>query len=118
MEADGALHYTADLPEGAEVCLMIGSVEGAIKAARIAAMEALSQMQGRIPRAAFVFNDIARRKMFGRRALDEIETIRDIIGPQVPLAGFYTYGEVAPVEGLKANPTFFHNETVVILLLG
>jgi hypothetical protein len=118
VEPDGALHYAADLPEGAEVCLMIGSVEGAIKAARIAAMEALSQMQGRTPTAALVFNCIARRKMFGRRAAEEIDAIRDIIGLRVPLAGFYTYGEIAPVEGLKTNPTFFHNETVVILLLG
>ena len=97
---------------------MIGSLEGAIQAARIAAMEALSQMQGRTPQVALIFNCIARRKLFGRRALDEIETIRDIIGPSVPLAGFYTYGEIAPVEGLKTNPAFFHNETVVILLLG
>lgn len=118
VEPDGALHYAADLPEGADVCLMIGSVEGAIKAARIAAMEALSQMQGRTPKIAFVFNCIARRKMFGRRAHEEIDTIRDIIGEKVPLVGFYTYGEIAPVEGLKTNPAFFHNETVVILLLG
>jgi hypothetical protein len=118
LEADGAVHYAADLPEGAEVCLMIGSVEGAVKAARIAAMEALSQMQGRTPQMAFVFNCIARRRMFGRHAVEEIETIRDIIGMQVPVAGFYTFGEIAPVEGLKTNPTSFHNETVVILLLG
>jgi hypothetical protein len=118
VEPDGALHYAADLPEGAEVCLMIGSVEGAIKAARIAAMEALSQMQGRTPQAALIFNCIARRKMFGRRAGEELDAIRDIIGLRVPVAGFYTYGEIAPVEGLKSNPTFFHNETVVILLLG
>jgi len=118
VEPDGALVYNADLPEGAEVCLMIGSVEGAVKAARIAAMEALSQMQGRTPQMAFVFNCIARRKLFGRHAEAEIATIRDIIGERVPVAGFYTYGEIAPVEGLKTNPASFHNETVVILLLG
>jgi hypothetical protein len=118
VEADGSVNYAADLPEKAEVRLMIGSVEGAIKAARIAAMEALSQMQGRKPKLALIFNCIARRKVLGRRADEEIAAIRDIIGHQVPVAGFYTYGEIAPAEGIKGNSISFHNETVVILLLG
>ena len=118
LEANGAIQFRAEIPEGSEVCLMIGSADRAISAARIAAMEALAQMQGRVPKLALIFNCIARRKVLGRRVEDEIDTIRDIIGRQVPAIGFYTYGEAAPVEGIKTEPSFFHNETVVILLLG
>jgi len=75
-------------------------------------------MQGRPPQLVLVFNCVARRKVLGRRAADEIKTVRDILGPRVPTAGFYTYGEIAPLEGNTANPSFFHNETVVILTLG
>ncbi len=118
VDSDGSVNYAADLPEGADVRLMIGSAEGGIRAARIAAMEALSQMRGKLPQLALVFNCIARRKMFGRRAEEELATIRDIIGERVPMLGFYTFGEIAPVEGIVTNPVFFHNETVVIMLLG
>jgi hypothetical protein len=40
----------------------------------------------------------------------------------VPLVGFYTYGEQAPINGeiknLERCDPAFHNETVVILVLG
>ena len=31
-----------------------------------------------------------------------------------PVAGFYTYGEIAPTSGLSG----FHNQTLVVLALG
>jgi hypothetical protein len=37
----------------------------------------------------------------------------------VPIAGFYTYGEQAPVDGKGSSfSCHFHNETVVIFLFG
>lgn len=118
VEAGGAITCAAEIPEGAEVRLMIGSVERAIASARIAAMEALSQMEGSLPALALVFNCVSRRRVLGRRAIDEIMTIRDIVGRKVPLMGFYAYGEIAPVEGIKTNPSVFHNSTVVVMTLG
>jgi len=118
MEADGSIKLAAGVPEGAEVRLMIGNVERALQAARIAAMEALSQMQGRLPKLILIFNCVSRRRLLGLRAGEEIALIRDIMGKDVPVAGFYTYGEIAAVEGIKTNPSCFHNETVVILALG
>jgi hypothetical protein len=118
VEADGSIKLAAGVPEGVEVRLMIGSVERALQAARIAAMEALSQMQGRLPKLVLIFNCVARRRLLGPRAGEEIALIRDIMGKDVPVAGFYTYGEIAAVEGIKTNPSCFHNETMVILALG
>ncbi|MCK5218181.1 FIST C-terminal domain-containing protein [bacterium] len=118
MENDGSIKFAAGVPEGAEVRLMIGSVEGALQAARIAAMEALSQMQGRLPRLVLIFNCVARHRLLGPRAGEEITLVRDIMGKDVPVAGFYTYGEIAAMEGIKTNPSCFHNETIVILALG
>jgi hypothetical protein len=66
-----------------------------------------------------VFNCIARNKLFGRNATDEIEAIRSILGQDVPVIGFYTYGEIAPfgIEGAKRK-SYFHNETAVVIALG
>lgn len=118
VEKDGTIQFTAELPTGTDVRLMIGSVDSAMRAARIAAMEALSQMRGRPPKLAILFNGMARRRVFGLRAGEEIKLVRDIIGNEVPLVGFYAYGEIAPLEGTDLAASCFHNETLVILTLG
>jgi hypothetical protein len=34
-----------------------------------------------------------------QRVEEEIEHVREVIGLQVPIAGFYSYGEMAPLMG-------------------
>jgi hypothetical protein len=60
--------------------------------------------------------------LFGEFSGEEIKAIQKAIGENVPLIGFYTYGEQAPMGGElkninKCSPAF-HNETVVICVLG
>lgn len=121
VDAHGSITCAAEIPEGAEVQLMIGSRESAIAVAREAAQYALNQLEGAPPKAIIIFNCIARSKLFGDRAGDEITVIQEVLGKEVPLIGFYTYGEQAPLGGEvrnleRCNPAF-HNETVVICAL-
>ncbi|MFA6897160.1 MAG: FIST N-terminal domain-containing protein [Patescibacteria group bacterium] len=119
VDAEGAITCAAEIPEGAEVRLMIGSKEEAIAAAKDAAQKALAQLAGKTPRAVIVFNCIARRKLFGRDAGDEIAAIREVLGKDVPLIGFYTYGEIAPFNESADKPfSRFHNETAVVAVIG
>lgn len=122
VDEHGSITCAAEVPEGSEIQLMIGSQDDAIKVAKEAAEHAKEDLQGTPPAAIIIFNCIARDKLFGDRAGDEISTIQNALGPAVPLAGFYTYGEQAPIGGevrdvKRCNPQF-HNETVVILALG
>lgn len=122
VDAKGSITCAAELPEGSEVQLMIGSHDEAVAAAKIAAKKAVEQIDGGVPKAVIIFNCIARNKLFGARAGDEIMAIQEAVGSATPLIGFYTYGEQAPLGGEvrninKCNPAF-HNETVVICVLG
>ncbi len=122
VDEHGSLTCAAEIPQGAEIQLMIGSREEAIKVAKEAAMKAMEQMGGAEPQAVVIFNCIARSRLFGDTPGDEISAIQDAVGHTVPLIGFYTYGEQAPLGGevrdiKKCNPAF-HNETVVICVLG
>ncbi len=119
VDEKGAITCAAEIPEGSEIRLMIGSKEDAIKAAKDAAMQAREQLKGKEVKAVIIFDCIARKKLFGRDAFDEIEVIKSVLGENVPMVGFYTYGEIAPLGGdvLKCNSSF-HNETSVILALG
>lgn len=121
VDKDGSITCAADVPEGSDIRLMIGSKEEAIAAARLAAQTAIEGLNGRKPKLCLVFNCIARKNLYGEDGNQEIEAIQDVIGFDVPLAGFYTYGEQASVNGVaqhyqKCDSTF-HNETIVIYLL-
>jgi hypothetical protein len=115
----GEITCAAEIPQGKEIRLMLGDVEQAIGAAREAAENVKNQLQGNKPDVIFIFNCIARYKLFGTRTGDEIKAVQNVLGPDVPLIGFYTYGEQAPIGGKIAADcnSCFHNETIVILAL-
>ncbi|MES2623416.1 MAG: FIST N-terminal domain-containing protein [Patescibacteria group bacterium] len=121
VDANGSITCAAELPEGSDIRLMIGSVEEAIKVAKLAAQNALEQLDGKLPQAIIIFNCIGRNKLFGQRSGEEISAIQEVLGREVPLIGFYTYGEQAPMNGEVKNiekcNSAFHNETVVIAAL-
>ena len=124
VDEKGAITCAAEIPEGSEIRLMIGSKEKAIEAAQEAAKKLMKDFeeQGTKPKFVLMFNCIAREKLFAQAANDEIQAIMNIIGEDVPLLGFYTYGEQAPIGGEVRNPekinSRFYNETVVIFAIG
>ncbi|MBI3630766.1 MAG: FIST C-terminal domain-containing protein [Candidatus Sungbacteria bacterium] len=124
VDEKGAITCAAEIPEGSEVRLMIGSKDKAIEAAQDAARKLMKDFEaaGSKPKFTLMFNCIAREKLFSQQAGDEIRAVMDIIGKDVPLLGFYTYGEQAPMRGEirdteKIN-TRFYNETVVLFAVG
>ena len=121
VDEKGSITCAAEIPEGSEIRLMIGSREEAVKVAKNAAENAVAQLEGSAPKAVIIFNCIARNKLFGDKSGEEIAAIQEAVGKQVPLIGFYTYGEQAPLGGEVKNiekcNSAFHNETVVIAVL-
>lgn len=121
---DGSITCAAEIPEGSEVRLMIGSRERAVEAAQQAARKFMADFEaaGTKPDLVLVFNCIAREKLFGQKAHDEIHAVQEIIGPNVPMLGFYTYGEQAPIGGETRDTekirTRFYNETLVLFGIG
>jgi len=103
---------------------MIGNKDKAIEAAEEAARKVMTDLESdkSTPRFVLMFNCIAREKLFAQKAKDEIDAVMQIIGTDVPLLGFYTYGEQAPLAGETKNQKLiksrFYNETVVIFAVG
>ena len=122
LEDSGSITCAAEIPQGSEVHMMIGSKEKAIAAAADAAEKALEGLEGREAKAVIIFNCVARQNLLGEDVGEELQAIRKVLGHEVPIAGFYTYSEQAPVYGktrnIKQCETSFHNQTVVICALG
>lgn len=119
VDARGGLLCGGEVPEGAELHLMLGSKESCLQAARQAAERALRLLLGRRVRAALVLDSAARRHLLGRLADGEIRAVREVLGPEVVVAGCYTFGEQAPLGAERyLGRAYVHNETVVILAVG
>ena len=54
--------------------------------------------------------------MLKQRTEEEVEAVRDIIGPAALMTGFYSYGEICP-SGL-AHGCELHNQTMTVTLIG
>ncbi len=115
----GEIDCAAEIPEGAEIRLMLSDPEKAILAAKEAALNALTQLNNLFPQTILVFDCMARRKLLGQKAKEEISAIQEILGKRVALIGFYTYGEIAPLGGELGKECFsvWHNETLTLLTL-
>ena len=92
---EGSLVCTGEIAEGDWVQLMMGSKELALDAAALAARKAIQSL--RVVRFALVFDSVVRKRLLGQDAGLEIACIRQVLGPDVPFLGCYTYGEQAPL---------------------
>jgi len=128
IEESGSLVCQGDIPPGSQIRLMIGTQESCLAASRQAAQEAKEslaisrlglQKKDALIDIVFVFDSASRYTLLKRKASQELENIREVMGEGVPIVGFYTYGEQAPLKAMSyQGQAHFHNQTISILSLG
>jgi hypothetical protein len=109
-----SLTTIAEVPQGGLAWLMEGDARSVLEATDGACSDALTALDGHAPLGFLAFDCIARRGVLGDLGIvAEIEQVaRRADG--APVAGFYTYGEIARTRGVSG----FHNQTLVLLTLG
>ena len=112
----GSINFFGDLPEGAVVQITETTRDIILSASQDAMQQALNHYPGDSPAAALFFSCASRRQILGTRTGEEYELIKTSLKEALPGFGFYTNGEIAPVQ--PGGMTYFHNETFVTLLLG
>jgi len=104
----------AEVPQGATAWMMQGDDDSVLAATDAACSDALAPLAGANPIGMLAFDCIARRGILGDHGIqDEVGRIAQVAGG-APVAGFYTYGEIARTHGMNG----FHNQTLVVLALG
>jgi hypothetical protein len=94
--------------------MMEGDDDSVLAATDAACEEALRALGGEAPIGMLAFDCIARRGVLGDDGIKrEVDRITGHAGGG-PVAGFYTYGEIARTHGVNG----FHNQTLVVLALG
>ena len=111
---DRSLSCIAAVPQGALVRIMEGDAGSVLDATDAACHDSLAALGGCPPLGMLAFDCIARRGVLGEeRVKSEIDRL-SARAAGAPVAGFYTYGEIARTRGMRG----FHNQTLVVLSLG
>ncbi len=102
------------MPQGGLVWLMEGDRDSVMEGTAAACADALAPLRGHPPLGLIAFDCIARRGVLGDGGVgEEVEIMTAAVGG-APVAGFYTYGEIARTRGISG----FHNQTLVALAVG
>jgi hypothetical protein len=111
---DRSLGSIAEVPQGGIVWLMHGDDRSVLDATSDACADALAGLEGRDPLGLIAFDCVARRGVLSDSALhQEVDQIVQHASG-APVAGFYSYGEIARTSGVSG----FHNQTLVVLAVG
>ncbi len=110
-EEDQSMTFAGDVPEGAYARLMKANFDRLIDGAVEAAKTSLDII-GFSPELAILISCVGRKLILKQRIEEEIEGVRDILGAQATLTGFYSYGEISPFT--KGAQCELHNQTMTI----
>ena len=113
-DADQSMILAGDVPVNSRVQLMMASVDGIAQGAQTAADLAMTKRKNK-PELALLVSCIGRKLVMNQRVEEEVEQVREVVGDKVPLAGFYSYGEMAPFNG--STSCELHNQTMTLTLI-
>jgi hypothetical protein len=111
-----SMTFAGDVPEGARARLMKANFDRLVEGAACAARASLAGMGASAPALGLCISCVGRRLVLKQRTEEEIEGVRDVLGPQAVLTGFYSYGEISPL--VKGADCALHNQTMTITALG
>jgi hypothetical protein len=111
-ETEQSLTFAGDVPEGAYARLMKANFDRLIDGATGAAKTSYQAIGSAAPDLAILISCVGRKLVLKQRVEEEVEGVRDVLGRQAVLTGFYSYGEISPfAPGAKCE---LHNQTMTI----
>lgn len=112
----GSVTFLSNIPANATIQMTEISRKGVLDATNKSLEIAIKNYPGQAPSAALIISCAARRMLLGTRAREEYEVFRAHLSPNIPCCGFYSFGEISPLQTSEVSQ--FHNQTFITLLLG
>jgi hypothetical protein len=114
-EVKQSMIFAGDIPQGSYARFMKANcdrlVNGAVGAAKTSVGENKEYSSG----LAILISCVGRKLVMKQRVEEEVEAVREVVGDDVIITGFYSYGEIAPFQpGAKCD---LHNQTMTITLI-
>ncbi len=115
-EKTQSMTFAGDMPEGMRAQLMKANFDRLIEGAAGAASLSQQKRKKNSVELALLISCVGRKLVLKERVEEEIEAIADILGKDVPLTGFYSYGEICPTAPTEKQCQL-HNQTMTITTL-
>jgi class 3 adenylate cyclase len=126
-ETEGSIvYFPAEALEGRQIQLIQSNRRGLIEGAREAAQKCLASLDGKKPVLVIIVSCCTRNAILHSRMETEVDAVRAVFGEDVPVFGFYSGGEIAPVLNRYAdvisnekplNGSFYHATTIGMLAI-
>ncbi|MFM2230869.1 MAG: hypothetical protein RL607_2127 [Bacteroidota bacterium] len=113
-ETHKSMTFAGNIPVGAHVRFMRGNLDRLVDAAEAAASQIRKTLPNQ-PQLAFLVSCVGRRIVLAERVLEELEVIKNTLGKETVLFGFYSYGEISPNKHKLGCE--LHNQTMTIATL-
>jgi hypothetical protein len=114
-EKTGEVVLGGDLPKEAVTSICQADPQELIQETHKLIQQIQPKLSDNKAACAFIISCSCRQKVLGTRTKEEYKVLRDEIFSDIPIVGFYAYGQICPFEQDKCS--FVHNESVVALLL-
>ncbi len=113
VDADSqSMTFAGDMPEGMYARLMKANFDRLVDGAAGAAEAARIPLAGSEAELAILISCVGRKLVLKQRIEEEVEAVREKLGPRPALAGFYSYGEISPHAPTARCE--LHNQTMTI----
>lgn len=114
-ESEHSLIFAGDIPEGAYARMMKANFDRLIDGAADSARHCVASIASRDTQFALLVSCVGRRMVLKQRVEEELESVREILGPGAAMTGFYSYGEISPVNA--TGRCELHNQTMTVTTL-
>ena len=112
----GAIRFSGNIPQGSKVQLTEVIREDLIADTRTTAKRLNSADRDWQPAFALTFSCAFRKEVLGTSAQEELNVLRGSFTPGLPVMGFYSFGEIAPLAA--GGPSKAQAATLILLLIG
>lgn len=117
-EETGAITYLSDVPEGVKAQVSTTDRASILEGCEESIQKALRGFpRGSEPEAAIIVSCSARKLLLGTKTSEESRLLGELMGHDLPVCGFYSYGEIGPQKTDNTKP-IMHHQTFTMLLLG
>jgi hypothetical protein len=107
-EEKESMTFAGDIPQGAYARLMHTNADRLIDAAHDAAQQSQQEKPATL---ALIVSCVGRKLVLGQRTEEELEAVKEELGEQTTLFGFYSYGEICPHQ---EDVCELYNQTMTI----
>jgi hypothetical protein len=108
-----SMTFAGNMPEGAKARLMKANFDRLIDGAGDAAGLTAEVIEKGKAEIAILVSCIGRKLVLGDRVEEELDAVQEVVGEQVAITGFYSYGEVCPITPTEKQCRL-HNQTMTI----